>query len=46
MNKLPLSEDVYNTMLLNTQQEVILFGAFYDNDKAKKLYSKAIECGL
>ena len=46
MNKLPLSDDLYNTMLLNNKQEVILFGAFYDNKKAERLYLKAIECGL
>lgn len=46
MNKLPLSDDLYNTMLLNNKQEVILFGAFYDNKKAERLFFEAIECGL
>lgn len=46
INSLPISDDVFDTMLLNSKQEVILFGAFYDNDKAKKLYSKAIDCDL
>lgn len=46
INKLPVSDDLYNTMILNNDSEVILFGAFYDNDKAKSLYSKIIECNL
>lgn len=46
MNKLPLSDDLYNTMLLNNKQELILFGAFYDNKKAERLYFKTMECGL
>lgn len=46
INKFPVSDDVFDTMLLNSNQEVILFGAFYDNDKAKNLYAKAIECNL
>lgn len=46
INKFVLLDDIYNTMLLDKNQNLILFGAFYDNDKAKKLYSKAIECGL
>jgi len=46
MNKLPLSDDLYNTMLINKSQEVVLFGAFYDNKKAERLFFKAIECGL
>lgn len=46
LNKLSVSEEIYNTMLLNENQELILFGAFYDNDKAFGLYSKAINCGL
>ncbi len=46
INKFVLLDDIYNTMLLDKSQNLILFGAFYDNDKAKRLYSKAIECGL
>lgn len=46
MNALPISDNVYDTMLLNSNQEVILFGAFYDNEKARLLYSKVIECQL
>lgn len=46
MNKLVLLDDIYNTMLLDENQNVILFGAFYANDKARSLYSKAIKCNL
>jgi hypothetical protein len=46
INKFPISEDIYNTMLLNTNKEIILFGAFYDNKKARKLYLNAINCNL
>lgn len=46
INKFVLLDDIYNTMLLDKNQNLILFGAFYDNNKAKRLYSKAIECGL
>lgn len=46
INKLPLSDELYNTMLLNSKNETILFGAFYDNKKAENLYLKAIECDL
>lgn len=46
INRLPTTDNVYDTMLLNSNQEVILFGAFYDNKKAKQLYSNAIECEL
>lgn len=45
MNDLPLSDNLYDTMLLNENQEVLLFGAFYNNEKAKKLYSEVIKCG-
>lgn len=46
INKLPVSDNLYNTMILNNNSEVILFGAFYDNDKAKSLYSKILICNL
>ncbi|MDV2446360.1 hypothetical protein CMU93_02465 [Elizabethkingia anophelis] len=46
INKFVLLDDIYNTMLLDKNQNLILFGAFYDNDKAKRLYSKTIECRL
>lgn len=46
MNRLPLSDGLYNTMLLNDRNEVLLFGAFYDNRKAERLYKKAMEYGL
>ena len=46
LNKLPLADELYNTMLLNANNEVLLFGAFYDNKKAERLFLKAIECEL
>lgn len=46
INKLPLADELYNTMLLNSKNETILFGAFYDNNKAENLYLKAIKCDL
>lgn len=46
LNNLSLSDNLYDTMLLNSKDEVILFGAFYDNTKAENLYLNAIECGL
>lgn len=45
-NNLLISEDVYNTMLLNDKNEVLLFGSFYDNKKANSLYRKIIDCEL
>lgn len=46
LNKLELNDDLYNTMLVNRNQEVILFGAFYGNQKANRLYKEAIKCNL
>lgn len=46
INGLSTTDNVYDTMLLNSNQEVILFGAFYDNKRAKQLYSNIIECEL
>jgi hypothetical protein len=46
INNLPLSDQLYNTMLLNNQMEVILFGSFFNNQKAKDLFQKVIACDL
>ena len=46
INGLPTKDDLYDTMILNSKQEVILFGAFYSNKKAKQLYENVIECSL
>lgn len=46
MNKLPLEDDLFDTFLMNSKNEVIIFGAFYNNDKAENLFLKSIECGL
>lgn len=46
MNHLPLNDEIFNTMILNKKQEVILFGGFYANEKAQKLFRNIVECGL
>lgn len=46
INDLPIYDNVFNTMLLNGKNQVILFGAFYNNQKAKNLYKNAIDCNL
>ncbi|OJX33513.1 MAG: hypothetical protein BGO86_11970 [Chryseobacterium sp. 36-9] len=46
MNNLPINDEVYNTMILNQNQEVVLFGGFYANEKAQKLFNDVISCGL
>ncbi|MDO5616331.1 MAG: hypothetical protein Q4G16_09085 [Cruoricaptor ignavus] len=45
-NDFPISEEAYNTVLLNSKNEILIFGAFYDNSKALELYLKAINCTL
>lgn len=45
-NNLPLSDEIYNTMILNKNQEVVLFGGFYANEKAQKLFSDIVKCNL
>jgi hypothetical protein len=45
-NDLPLEDELFNTMLLNGDNEVLLFGAFYSNSKAEHLFYKTINCGL
>jgi hypothetical protein len=44
MNNLPLEDDLYNTMLINNENKVVLFGAFYSNEKAQRLFKSIIEC--
>lgn len=46
MNDLPLEKEVYNTMILNDKNKVFLFGSYFSNRKAEKLFSKIIQCGL
>lgn len=46
MNNLPITDEIYNTMILNKNQEVILFGGFYANEKAQKLFNNIVQCGL
>lgn len=44
VNKFPPEDNMYNTMLLDRQDEVILFGAYYDNDEARKIFDDIIKC--
>lgn len=46
VNKLSLDnqKSAYNTMLLDSQNRVLLFGAFYDNPDAFKIYTNLIDC--
>jgi len=46
LNNLPLDQDVYNTMILNDKNEVLLFGSYFSNQKAKKLFSEILKCGF
>jgi hypothetical protein len=43
-NKLPLGDKLYNTMLLDTNDRLLIFGAFYSNPKAEKLYEQLMSC--
>jgi len=38
INNLPLSDMLYDTMLLNDRKQVILFGSVFDNKMAEDLY--------
>jgi len=43
LNNLPLEDRKYNTMLVNSKNELLLFGAFFDNKKAQEYLFKTIE---
>lgn len=43
-NALPVSDKMYDTMLVNEQGEVLLFGGFFLNEKAEKLFSDIVKC--
>ncbi len=43
LNNLPLADRLYNTMLLNNRNEVILFGELFQNKKAETLFFNAID---
>jgi hypothetical protein len=44
-NDLPAgNEGTYGTMLIDSNDELILFGSVYDNEKAQKLYSAIFNC--
>jgi hypothetical protein len=42
MNNLPLADRLYNTMLLDKEDQVILFGELFQNNKAEELFFNAI----
>lgn len=41
-NKLPLEDDLYNTMLLNGNREIILFGGFFDNARSQEILKEIV----
>jgi hypothetical protein len=43
LNQLPIDSNQYNTMLLNSRNELLLFGAFFDNEKAQEFLYKTIK---
>lgn len=42
LNNLPAEDKKYNTMLVNDKNELLLFGAFFDNKKAQEYLFKTI----
>lgn len=46
MNDLELDQVLYNTMILNNQNKVLLFGSYFFNQKAQRLFSDILKCGL
>jgi hypothetical protein len=42
LNHLPLADNLYNTMLLDNKNEVMLFGELFQNDMAEKLFYNTI----
>lgn len=46
INELPLEDELFNTMLLNENKEALLFGSFYNNTKAERLFYDTINCGV
>lgn len=43
LNELPLDNKNYDTMLINKNNQVILFGAFYNNPEASKLLKEYLD---
>lgn len=44
INKLPLDDKLYDTMLVDEKNQLLIFGAFYNNLKAEKLYTGILNC--
>jgi hypothetical protein len=44
INDLPLSDKMYNTILINQKREILLFGGIFNNEKAAKLFFDIINC--
>jgi hypothetical protein len=43
INKFPLNSSVHNTSLMNNKNELLLLGAFFNNEKAEDLYYGIID---
>ncbi|PSL46532.1 hypothetical protein CLV51_103513 [Chitinophaga niastensis] len=43
-NGFPKFDNLYNTMLIDNQNKLLLFGFLYDNKKASDIYSGIINC--
>jgi hypothetical protein len=44
INALPVSDVLYNTLLINKKGQMLLFGGFFDNDKAYDLFTQIVKC--
>lgn len=45
INQLPIDDYLYNTMLVSKHNKVVLFGSFFHNEEAEKLFFKIINEG-
>ncbi len=44
-NKIPIdNEELYNNMLINDKDELLLFGSLYDNPKAESMFDDITNC--
>lgn len=46
INKLPIDDKLYDNMLLDSQDRLLVFGAFYNNSKAENLYQGLLKCDV
>jgi hypothetical protein len=44
INNFPLDDDLSNTLIMNKNGKLLLFGSFYDNEDAQQLYGDIINC--